>query len=128
MRTLAFFDTYGKHKTPVEVSLAGKTSVMNIGFLLVFIEAIYPALDVDIRHLFASENIVVLANDLISIPDDYSQLVFFRLSWRNIDLNFHLLPSSKKPLPGGPGAGMSIGNISTHISTFPCSMPGFSEL
>ena len=72
MSTLAFFDTYGKHKPPVEVSLAGKTSVMNIGLLFVFIQAIYPALDVDIRHLFACENIVVLANDLVSIPDDYS--------------------------------------------------------
>jgi len=24
-------------------------------------------------------------------------------------------------LRGGPGAGMSIGNMSTHISSFPCS-------
>lgn len=29
---------------------------------------------------------------------------------------------------GGPGKGISIGNISTHISILPCSIPGFSGL
>jgi hypothetical protein len=76
---------YRKYESPIKISFSSERPIMNISFLFIVIQAIYPTLNVNIRHFFACENVVIFANDLVRIPDTNSHFVLFRFSRWNVD-------------------------------------------
>lgn len=91
-------------------------------------------LDVNITELLTSEEVAVLQNDVLCVPDDNTQLVSAqthlslndRIPKQRWQTLFYCVFGKSHPFgfrgemsTGGPGCGRSIGNMSTHIWTWP---------